>query len=312
MRRVTDAMVGAVRGWLKAMGPEERAEFVARNPEAYANPRPRTLHQVAVRLLDTVRFDADDLDQGELQVLEAAVSAAGLIEGGRERGACPRKGLDALLAVGSAVSAERVNEVMDALETRLMAWAHGNQVLIHPGAARLFRAVLGQRTHRDSKPTGPAPLVAERPAPKTRPTGGQDTAAVAAAAALRWLDKLLEMFAEPVWPALKKGGISVKEVRRLGRLLHIPEEEARLWLHLADGLDLIEARHGWWRPTKQAAAWSQAEPAARQRAVTAGERHTRFLRRCAAASVPSCPRTSGGGSLPFPSTRSRARCRWPD
>lgn len=260
---MTDAMVGAVRGWLQAMGPEERAEFVARNPEAYAAPRPRTLHQLAVRLLDTVRIDADDLDQGELQLLEAAVSAAGLIEGRRTQGSCPRAELEALLAVGSTVSAERVNEVMDCLETRLLAWAHGSRVLIHPAAARLFRAVLGQRTHRDPKPTGPAPLLAERPVPKTRPVNGQDTAPVAAAVALRWLDKLLQALAEPSWPALQKGGISIKEVRRLGRLLHIPEEEARLWLYLADGLDLIEARHGWWRPTKQAAAWSRAEPAAR-------------------------------------------------
>ncbi|MFF1715750.1 helicase-associated domain-containing protein [Streptomyces sp. NPDC058268] len=260
---MTDAMVGALRGWLQAMGPEERAEFVARNPAAYASPRPRTLHQLAVRLLDTTKADADDLDRGELQLLEAVVSAAGLIEGRHTPGACSRTALETLLRVGSAVSAERVNEVMDCLETRLLAWAHGDQVLIHPTVASLFRAPLGQRSTRDPKPTGPAPLVAERPVPKTRPVSGQATATVAAAAALRWMDKLLQALAEPSWPALQKGGLSVKEVRRLGRLLHVPEEEARLWLHLADGLDLIETRHGRWQPRKQAAAWSRAEPAAR-------------------------------------------------
>ncbi|MFE0062937.1 hypothetical protein [Streptomyces sp. NPDC059003] len=161
------------------------------------------------------------------------------------------------------MSAERVAEVLASPEARLLAFAHGGQVLIHPSATSLFYAVLGRRTHRDPKPTGPAPLMMVAPVPKTRPVSEQDTATAAAAAALRWLDKLLEVFAEPSWPALKKGGISVKEVRRLGRLLHIPEGEARLWLHLADGLDLIEARHGRWQPTKQAAAWNRAEPAAR-------------------------------------------------
>ncbi|MEV8336729.1 hypothetical protein [Streptomyces niveus] len=79
---------------------------------------------------------------------------------------------------------------------------------------------------------------------------------------------MLQALAEPSRLALKKVGISIKEVRSLGRLLHIPEEQARLWLHLADGLDLIEARHGWWRPSKQAAAWGRGgarRPASRSR-----------------------------------------------
>lgn len=120
--------------------------------------------------------------------------------------------------MGSAVNSERVEEVLDSLAARLLAWPHGDRVLIHPGAAGLFRAPLGRRTDRDPKPAGRAPLLPARPGPKTRAVTGQDTAGVAAAAALQQLDKLLEVFAEPLWPALQKGGISVKEVRRLGRL----------------------------------------------------------------------------------------------
>lgn len=263
MRRVTDAMVGSLRERLVEMGPQERAELVARHPQAYANPRPRTLHQLAVRLLGNADADIDHLDQGELQLLEAAVSAAG--GHGVRRGplACPRTALEALLGVGSAVTSERVEEVLDSLAARLLALPHGDRVLVHPGAAGLFRAPLGRRTERDPKPTGRAPLLQARPGPKARAATRQDTAGVAAAAALQRLDRLLEFFADASWPALKKGGISVKEVRRLGRLLHVPEEEARLWLHLAAELDLIEAKHGRWQPTGQAGAWCRADPAAR-------------------------------------------------
>ncbi|MCY0962009.1 hypothetical protein, partial [Streptomyces sp. H27-H5] len=262
---MTDAMVGSLRERLVEMGPQERAELVARHPEAYANPRPRTLHQLAVRLLGNVHADADLLDQGELQLLEAAVVAvaAGRSFGRRGPLSCPRKTLEELLRVGDAVSAERVEEVLKSLTARLLAWPDDDRVLIHAGAADLFRAPLGRRTDRDPKPSGRAPLLSARPVPKARPVTGQGAAGVAAAAALRWMEKLLEVFAEPSWPALKQGGISVKEVRRLGRLLHVPEEEARLWLHLAAQLDLIETKHGRWTPSRQAKAWHRAEPAAR-------------------------------------------------
>ncbi|MEV4438070.1 helicase-associated domain-containing protein [Streptomyces sp. NPDC049577] len=249
------------------MGPAERAELVARFPEAYARPRPQTLHQLAFRLLVGVRADASVLTRREVQVLEAAVALTGISTGWHEPVACSREALERLFGVGETVTAERFQEVLDALAGRVLALTDDARLVLHPGVPELFQAPLGRR-HRDTHAQRPrkAPLSLARVVPRTRPVGEMQRAggaAAAAAAALQRIDRLLELFAEPSWPALKQGGISIQAVRRLVRLLHIPEGEVRLWLHLAAELDLIAAEHGRWTPTKQAAAWKTAEPAAR-------------------------------------------------
>lgn len=263
MRRV----IGLLRDRLAKMGPTERVEFVARFPEAYARPRPQTLHQLAFRLLAGVRADASVLPRGEVQVLEAAVALTGISTGWHEPVGCSREALERLLGVGEAVTAERFQEVLDALAGRTLALPDGARLMLHPSVPELFQAPLGRR-HRDAHAQQPrkAPLAPARVVPRTRPVGEMQragVAAAAAAAALQRIDRLLELFAEPSWPALKQGGISVQSVRRLVRLLHIPEGEVRLWLHLAAELDLIATVHGRWAPTKQAAAWKTAELAAR-------------------------------------------------
>ncbi|MGI5335876.1 hypothetical protein ACQEVS_00005, partial [Streptomyces sp. CA-181903] len=180
---------------------------------------------------------------------------------------CSREALERLLGVGEAVTAERFEEVLDALADRALALSDGTRLLLHPGVPELFQAPLGRRHGAHAQRPRTAPLEPARMVPKTQPvdqTRRAGVAAAAAAAALQRVDRLLEVFAEPSWPELKQsGGIGVQSVRRLVRLLHVPEGEVRLWLHLAAELDLIAVVHGRWTPTKQAAAWKAAEPAAR-------------------------------------------------
>ncbi|KAB7835748.1 hypothetical protein [Streptomyces mobaraensis] len=261
------AMVELLRDRLTKLSPAERAEFVGRFPHAYAAPRPRTLHQLAVRLLAVLRVDAAALTRGEVQLLEAAVALSGQPSGRYGPAVVVRGALESMLGVGSRVSAARIEEVLGRLAARALVLADDDLgvLRIHPAALDLFRAPLGLRSHgaADALPPRHAPLEPGRPAPGLRSAHeGAAAGQAAAATALARLDRLLEAFTEG-WPVLKRGGIAVAEVRRLGRLLHVPEDEARLWLHLAAELDLIAASHGRWTTTQTATAWARAEPAAR-------------------------------------------------
>ncbi|WP_404871059.1 helicase-associated domain-containing protein (plasmid) [Kitasatospora griseola] len=252
--------IASLQRLLAAMDGRERAALLAVRPTALQQPRPRTLRQLAARLLGTARLSHSALDLGEQQLLEAAVAAADHTRRPGLPPQCERAYLESLVGVGAAVTAQRFAEVLHSLTAKTLAWPDGDLVLIHPDTTALFPTALGRAAHgRPSMPAA-APLTPDAPAPELRPAAGDGHGS--GAAALHYMDKLLGAFADP-WPALKSGGLSVRDVRRLARLLHCTEEEARLWLHLAVNLDLLAERWGRWIRTERAPAWTRTPPADR-------------------------------------------------
>ncbi|MFD8316174.1 helicase-associated domain-containing protein [Kitasatospora purpeofusca] len=242
------------------MDDRHKTVLLAARPAAVQPPRPRTLHQLAARLLGTAPLSRSALDLGQQQFLEAAVAAA---DHTRRPGAafgCDRAYLAALLGVGSAVTEGRFTEVLQSLTVLSLAWPDGTRLILHPDAPVLFPLALGRPAHGRPAMPATAPLAPAAPVPETRPAAGLGPGA--AAAALNGMDTVLAAFDEP-WPALRTGGIGVREIRRLARLLDGTEADARLWLHLAANLDLIAEQGGRWSRTGRAPGWSRTPPADR-------------------------------------------------
>jgi hypothetical protein len=274
MHGVADLTVSSLAAYLGELAPQQRAARVAGHPRAYARPRPRTVRQLAVRLVDTTVLSLDGLTQGELQLLEAAVALSAADRPARAS-AAPSCALDAVHLLTGTIDTPGeayVAELLDALAARMLAWpwthtgpgAHGGtaRVMLHPKTPDLFRSLFGSGifTIEPGQLPARAPL-ARRPEPRLR-AAKTDTATPAAAAALHTMDRLLEALATP-WPALAQRGMGVREVRRLARTLGCSDTETRLWLHLADELGLIEPLHGGWQRLSQGAVWHRADPAAR-------------------------------------------------
>ncbi|MGA5819846.1 helicase-associated domain-containing protein [Kitasatospora sp. NPDC094028] len=245
---------------LAEMDDQDKAVLLTARPAAVQLPRPRTLHQLAARLLGTAPLSLSALDLGQQQFLEAAVAAA---DHTRQPGApfgCERADLAALLGVGSAVTEDRFADVLQSLTVLSLAWPDDTRLLLHPDTPVLFPLALGRPAHGRPAMPATAPLAPAAPVPETRPAAGSGPGA--AVAALNSVDTLLAAFDEP-WPALRTGGIGVREIRRLARLLGGAEEDARLWLHLAANLDLIDEQGGRWSRTERAPGWSRTPPADR-------------------------------------------------
>ncbi|GAB2717863.1 helicase-associated domain-containing protein [Kitasatospora kifunensis] len=245
---------------LAALSSRERAALLAARPAVLQQPRPRTLHQLAARLLGTASLSRSALNLGEQQFLEAAVAAADHARGPGLPFVCGRRDLEQLLGVGRGVTADRFAEVLRSLTALTLAWPDGDRVWLHPDATVLFPTALGRSAHGRPPLPAAAPLVVAAPTPEFRPATGDGHGS--GAAALHFLDKVLGAFTEP-WPALKQGGLSVRDVRRLARILHCPEQESRLWLHLAVTLDLVTERHGRWICTERVPGWLRTPPADR-------------------------------------------------
>nr|BEK71548.1 hypothetical protein KPHV_87750 [Kitasatospora purpeofusca] len=242
------------------MDDQQRDALLAVRPSAVQPPLPRTLHQLAARMLGTAPLSLAALDLGQQQFLEAAVALADHTRRPGTPFGCEYAGLAALLGAGARVTKHRFADVLASLTLLAMAWPDRDRILLHPDAAVLFPTALGRAAHGRPPMPATAPLTPAAPVPTTRPaTGGGPGAA---AAALASIDTLLSTFDAP-WPALRHGGIGVREIRRLAGRLDGTEADARLWLQLAVHLDLIAEQDGHWARTRRAPAWSRTPPADR-------------------------------------------------
>jgi hypothetical protein len=93
--------------------------------------------------------------------------------------------------------------------------------------------------------------------------GVEHEAAAVAGTALAQLSALLEECAKAPLALLKTGGVGVRELRRLGKVLGDNEDQIRLWLELADCAGLVAQTEAGLLLTEDYDEWCLEEPAER-------------------------------------------------
>jgi hypothetical protein len=145
-----------------------------------------------------------------------------------------------------------------------LAWAVDRALLVPDGwrhaqmPAEVARALRGPqwRPRFDPRPPEPA-LVSTDPAELAR------EAAAAASTAVEQVATLLDACAGTPVAVLRGGGVGVRELRRLGKVIGCGEREARLWLELAYAAGLVAVVREQVLPTEAYDQWYAAEPAGR-------------------------------------------------
>ncbi|AKE88874.1 helicase-associated domain-containing protein [Rhodococcus aetherivorans] len=133
---------------------------------------------------------------------------------------------------------------------------------------------------RGEAPFDPAALTPPRPLPATHVVAEVNaTAAGAALELLRHCENLIDALAALPAPALKSGGLGVRELRRLAKTVDVDEQLAALLVEVLAAAGLISRGvpqpppptdiDDYWAPTTAADGWSNAPPAQRW-AVLAG------------------------------------------
>ncbi|MEJ3747284.1 helicase-associated domain-containing protein [Actinomycetes bacterium KLBMP 9797] len=112
-------------------------------------------------------------------------------------------------------------------------------------------------------PDGRIPFDADPPALATTPVRGdvEREAAAAAATMVRRTTALLEECGRAPVAVLKNGGVGVRELRRLGKVIDDTPERARLWLELTYAAGLIAATSDGLVPTEMYDKWRLGDPA---------------------------------------------------
>ncbi len=156
--------------------------------------------------------------------------------------------------------AEAATPAEDLLARRLLV-PRGGAAVVLPGQVGL--ALRGGRTTREPVDAVPALATA------TRATALVDrTAAGAAFEAVRRVELLLDHWGTAPAPALRSGGLGVRELRSTARLLHVEEPVAALLVEVASAAGLLAQRAGddgggRWVPTDGYDAWLTRTTAAR-------------------------------------------------
>jgi hypothetical protein len=123
------------------------------------------------------------------------------------------------------------------------------------------------------------------------PTADAETNALAAVEAV---GRLLARVERAPLPVLKKGGIGVRDLRRLAGEVGADQDETQLWLALADRAGLLGLGDGGYRPTRRFDGWRAGEAYARW--VVLAEAWQRLSRqRTDPVPPPLPPDTSGRG-----------------
>lgn len=256
--------VNALSAHLRAMEPEDLAERLAVLPDSWARPRPRTLHQVAVRIAHGDALRAGSCTLAELQVLHAVVQLSGVtprrlhVVGAPSGTGAERRRLYEYLSV----PAELVDPVVDRLVGGLLLWPAADVLFPHPGLPEI--TALRPWRPDQSGPSGPRERFTARPEPDVQPRTDDQahaSAAVASVAALAKAQQTLEILSGPdPWPVRRDDGVGVDQIKRLARLLHTDVREARFWLHVVHHTGMIAARRGQLLVTGHALAWIRQPP----------------------------------------------------
>ncbi|GAA1980761.1 helicase-associated domain-containing protein [Kitasatospora viridis] len=167
---------------------------------------------------------------------------------------------------GRPVTAEQARSPIEWLLARGLLLPSGPGSVVLPRELALH--LRGGRSHRSVRP-GPPPLV---PTAERDPQAVDGAAAGQAHTAVRTVEELLELWGLQPPPALRAGGLGVRDLKRTATALDCTEPQAAFWLELAYGAGLMAPDGGdtgeLWAPTPAYDQWLQL-PVAERWAVLA-------------------------------------------
>jgi hypothetical protein len=170
--------------------------------------------------------------------------------------------LDADWPIGTVSGADRPVPADEATSPVRWLLAHGLLIAVDPDTVELPREV--GLALRGEHPLGPP---RHQPPDLAATALGESTVdgvgAGQALTALRLTEQLLLEYGADPPPQLRTGGVSVRDLRRTGKLLDVPEETAAFYLELAHAAGLLAGGHDGeprWLPTPAFDSW-QNEPA---------------------------------------------------
>ncbi|WP_308198932.1 helicase-associated domain-containing protein [Saccharothrix sp. S26] len=237
----------ALAGWLRELDAGQIRDILALREDA-AGRRPRSLRELADELTSTasLRAAVDGLDQACRDVLDAVVRLG------------DEAAVDVLAArlrcQGKSSRAE-LRRVLAQLRARALVW---------PAEGRLVTAP-GLRPLADDPPRRitPAPRPPRR-APQDR--GFADRAAITpATSTVDGVTRLVDLCDVDVVAC--RGGVGLRELRRIAGVLRADENRTRLWVGLAVEARLLAVDEGRLVPTVRSDAWRASSPADRLAAV---------------------------------------------
>ncbi|MEU4739640.1 helicase-associated domain-containing protein [Actinosynnema sp. NPDC023658] len=239
----------ALAGWLRDLDAVELRDVLALRADA-AERRPHSLRALADELTAaaSLRAAVDGLDQACRDVLDTVVRSGdeATVELVAERLRC----------TGKAPRAE-LKRALTQLRARALVWPAAGRLVSSPGLR-----LLEEEAPRRITPAPRAP----RRTPQDR--GFADRAAIApATSTVDGVTRLVDLC--DVEQVVCRGGVGLRELRRLAGVLLVDEARARLWVGLAVEARLLAVDDGRLVPTGRSDAWRAASPADRLTAVVA-------------------------------------------
>ncbi|XVV01988.1 helicase-associated domain-containing protein [Actinosynnema sp. CA-248983] len=235
----------ALAGWLRELDAPDLKDVLALRRDA-ADSRPRSLRALADELSTaaSLRLAVDGLDHGCRDVLDAVLALGGLAD---------PVGVDALaesLRCNGKAGRSELKRALAELRARALVWPVGDAVSaapnLRPCAAEPPRRITpAPRTPRRVVQNG---VFAER------------AASAFATSTVDGVTRLVELCDGEVVSA--RGGVGVRELRRIAALLRADEARTRLWLELAVEARLLAPADCDRRvvPTTRSDAWRGAPP----------------------------------------------------
>ena len=234
-------------GWLRELDAGEIRGILALRKDA-ADRRPHSLRALAEELSSaaSVRAAVDGLDQSCRDVLDIVVRL------GDEAGV---EALAERLRCNGKASRAELKRALAQLRARALVWSADGRLVGSPGLRPLEEEPPRRIT--------PAPRTPRR-APQNR--GFADRAAIApATSTVDGVTRLVDLC--DVELVVCKGGVGLRELRRLASLLRADENRMRLWVGLAVEARLLAVDDGRLVPTVGSDAWRAAPPADRLAAL---------------------------------------------
>ncbi|MFI6318778.1 helicase-associated domain-containing protein [Nonomuraea sp. NPDC050556] len=278
-------LLASVLEHLAGLEPAALAQIVALRPDAAREPRPVTLHQLAVRLCEAgpIAELLAGLDSACTQVATAVQQATGRVPapgyythdgGGPLSAVCvvEQAEVQDLLAIAPGDDGhQRHAEVLKQLAERVLVWPVGGGLAVHPGLDELARL----RRRRGEPMAQLPPLPLHCPLPDTTPVMPAERllpeATTALAVTVEQVQALLSHLEGDPLPVVKKsgGGLAVPTIRNLAEHIACPVEQMRLLLHLVVAARLVVAKttarydqSEWLHiDTDPCTAWQAASPA---------------------------------------------------
>jgi hypothetical protein len=233
----------ALAGWLRELDAGQIRDILALRKDA-ADRRPRSLRALADELTSTasLRAAVDGLDQACRDVLDTVVRLG------------DEAGVDVLaerLRCNGKASRAELKRALGRLRERALVWPEQGRLVSSPG----LRPLEDEPPRRIT----PAPR-APRRAPQNR--GFADRAAITpATSTVDGVTRLVDLC--DVELVACRGGVGLRELRRLAGVLRVDESLARLWVGLAVEARLLAVDDGRLVPTVRSDGWRAASPADR-------------------------------------------------